>query len=78
MILLLPGRQTPEGRHPARCRDLFDHCRQFGHAVATVNRRLAAMRTFYHFLQTESDDASSNPVFPHCHVIRRGSRLPNS
>ena len=26
-----------------------DHCRQNGHAIATVNRRLVAIRTCYHF-----------------------------
>lgn len=53
-----------------------DHCRQLGHAVATVNRRLAAMRTFCHFLQTESGAAPPNPVLPRRHLIRQGRRLP--
>jgi hypothetical protein len=44
--------------------------------VATVNRRLAAIRTFYHFLQTETGDAPPNPVLPRRHVIRQGRRLP--
>jgi site-specific recombinase XerD len=54
------------------------HCRRLGHAVATVNRRLAALRTFYRFLHAETEDAPPNPVLPRRHVIRQGRRLPNS
>jgi site-specific recombinase XerC len=52
------------------------HCRGLGHAVATINRRLAALRCFYGFLDLESDDAPANPVRPRRHAIRKGSRLP--
>lgn len=52
------------------------HCQQLGHAIATVNRRLAALRSFYHFLSLESDDAPPNPVLPKRHFIRPGRRLP--
>jgi site-specific recombinase XerD len=54
----------------------LDHCRRLGHAVTTINQRLAALRTFYHFLQTETDAAPPNPVLPRRHVIRQGRRLP--
>jgi site-specific recombinase XerD len=55
----------------------IEHCQtDLGHAVATVNRRLAAIRSFYHFLDVESDDAPSNPVIPKRHFIRQGRRLP--
>lgn len=43
---------------------------------ATVNRRLAAIRTFYYFLETDSGDALANRVLPRRHVIRQGRRLP--
>jgi hypothetical protein len=36
------------------------------------------MRTFYHFLHTETEDALPNPVLPRRHVIRQGRRLSNS
>lgn len=52
------------------------HCRGLGHAAATVNRRLAALRTFYRFLSIESNDAPPNPVLPRRHAIRQGQRLP--
>jgi site-specific recombinase XerC len=52
------------------------HCRGLGHAVATVNRRLAALRAFYRFLAVESDDVPPNPVLPRRHAIRQGQRLP--
>jgi len=48
-----------------------DHCRQLGHAMTTVNRRLAALRMFYHFLHTETDAAPPNPVLPRRHFIRQ-------
>jgi site-specific recombinase XerD len=46
----------------------LDHCRRLGHAVTTVNRRLAALRTFYHFLQAETEDAPPNPVLT-CRLV---------
>jgi hypothetical protein len=52
------------------------HCRGLGHAAATINRRLAALRAFYRFLDLESDDASANPILPRRHSIRKGQRLP--
>jgi site-specific recombinase XerD len=53
-----------------------EHCQGLGHAVATVNRRLAALGAFYRFLALESDDAPPNPVLPHRHFVRQGRRLP--
>ena len=55
----------------------IEHCQtDQGHAIATVNRRLAAVRSFYGFLDVESDDAPSNPVLPKRHFIRQGRQLP--
>jgi site-specific recombinase XerD len=55
----------------------IEHCQtDLSHAIATVNRRLAAIRSFYHFLDIESDDAPPNPVLPKRHFIRQGRRLP--
>lgn len=54
----------------------IESAQQLGHAVATVNRRLAAIRSFYYFLDLESDDAPPNPVLPKRHFIRQGRRLP--
>lgn len=47
-----------------------------GHATATVNRRLAALRTFYRFLDLTIADAPRSPVLPERHYIRQGRRLP--
>jgi len=52
------------------------HCRDLGHTGATVNRRLAALRCFFRFLDLETGDAPPNPVWPRRHAIRKGSRLP--
>jgi site-specific recombinase XerC len=52
------------------------HGQQQGHASATVNRRLAALRAFYHFLALDADDAPPNPVHPKRHFIRPGRHLP--
>lgn len=54
----------------------IEHCQQQGHAVATINRRLAALHAFYHFVAVESDTAPTNPVLPRRHFIRHGQRLP--
>ena len=54
----------------------IEHCQQRSHAIATVNRRLATLRSFYHFLALESDDAPSNPVLPKRHFIKPGRHLP--
>jgi site-specific recombinase XerD len=54
----------------------IERCQALGHAVATVNRRLAAISAFYQFLEFERDDAPSNPVLPKRHYIHQGQRLP--
>jgi len=54
----------------------IEMCQALGHAIATINRRLAALRVFYHFLALESDQAPPNPVRPKRHFIRQGRRLP--
>jgi len=54
----------------------IEHSQNKGHAIATVNRRLCALRSFYHFLAIQSENAPRNPVIPRRHFIRRGQRLP--
>lgn len=54
----------------------IEHSQRAGHRVATINRRLASLRSFYHFLDMERDDAPRNPVLPKRHFIRQGRRLP--
>lgn len=54
----------------------IEQCQVQGHATATVNRRLAALRTFYRFLDLTVADAPRNPVLPQRHYIRQGRRLP--
>jgi site-specific recombinase XerD len=54
----------------------IEHCQSLGHSVATVNRRLAAIRSFYKFLELDCDDPPGNPVLPKRHFIRQGRRLP--
>ena len=55
----------------------IEHCQtDLGHAIATVNRRLAAIRSFYHFLDVESEDAPPNPVLPKRHLVQKGRHLP--
>jgi site-specific recombinase XerD len=68
----------PPNKITLRDIDAFiEHCQtDLGHAIATVNRRLAALRSFYHFLGVESDDAPANPVLPKRHFVRKGRHLP--
>jgi site-specific recombinase XerD len=54
----------------------IEHSQKNGLAIATINRRLAAIRSFYHFLDIEAEGAPSNPVLPKRHFIRPGQRLP--
>ena len=54
----------------------IERCQGLGHAVATVNRRLSAIRAFYQFLEFERDDAPPSPVIPRRHFIPQGRRLP--
>jgi site-specific recombinase XerC len=54
----------------------IEHCQARGHRTATINRRLAALRSFYLFLTLHADDAPPTPVVPRRHFIRQGPRLP--
>jgi site-specific recombinase XerD len=56
--------------------EFIEHSQAAGHSIATVNRRLASLRSFYHFLDIENDNAPPNPVIPKRHFIRQGPRLP--
>jgi site-specific recombinase XerD len=57
--------------------DMFiEHCQEENQAIGTVNRRLAAMRSFYQFLIMQGDFTTGNPVIPKRHFIRQGLRLP--
>lgn len=54
----------------------IEHCQALGHAIATINRRLAALRSFYNFLDLTGAERVANPVLPKRHFIRQGRRLP--
>jgi site-specific recombinase XerD len=54
----------------------ISHCQAEGHAVATVNRRLAALKAFYDYLSVMNEKAPANPVLLKRHYIRQGKRLP--
>lgn len=54
----------------------IEHCQRHGRATATVNRRLASIRSFYTFLEFDSIDPPPNPVKPKRHAVRQGRRLP--
>ncbi|MFZ2097336.1 MAG: tyrosine-type recombinase/integrase [Anaerolineales bacterium] len=54
----------------------IEHSQAQGHAIATINRRLAALQSFFHFLAIETDQAPRNPVLPRRHYIRQGLPLP--
>jgi site-specific recombinase XerC len=54
----------------------IEHCQQEGQAIASINRRLCAVRAFYQFLYLFDEGAPRNPVIPKRHFIRRGIQLP--
>ena len=51
-------------------------CLASGQKPATVNRRLATLRTFYEWLSFELDVPVKHPVIPRRHFMRVGERLP--
>lgn len=54
----------------------IEHCHQKGFAFSTINRRLAAIRSFFNFLSLESEEAPENPVLPKRHFLPLGQHLP--
>jgi site-specific recombinase XerD len=54
----------------------IEFCQKTGLALTTINRRLAALRSFYHFLTIEAESTFKNPVIPKRHFIRLGQQLP--
>ncbi|HUH98470.1 MAG TPA: tyrosine-type recombinase/integrase [Anaerolineales bacterium] len=54
----------------------IEHSLNKGQTISTVNRRLCALRSFYHFVEIQSDTAPRNPVIPRRHFIKKGERLP--
>ncbi len=72
-----PGSASPSTKSTCKDVDRFiEYSQAQGHAIATINRRLAALRSFYHFLAVEVEDPPRNPVIPRRHFIRQGQRLP--
>ena len=56
-----------------------DHQVSQGLRPATINRRLAALRTFFEFLAAEKPDREwPNPVIWRRHGIKRGAHLPRN
>ena len=75
------------GKPPERLRlrdvDAFiEQSQESGHAITTINRRLAALRSFYHFLAVESDNRTQEPGHPqapfHPHRAAAAARYPGS
>ena len=57
--------------------DVFiEHCQDQGHAIATINRRVAALSSFYRYLAMMSDEAPANPVRLGLHFLHQGRQLP--
>ena len=54
----------------------IEQCQKDGQAIATINRRLAALHAFYLFLEVELTAPPKNPVLPRRHYIHPGFRLP--
>jgi integrase/recombinase XerD len=52
------------------------HCQQQGHAATTINRRLAALNTFYYFLAMTEDLPPTCPVIPRRHFLPKNHPLP--
>jgi site-specific recombinase XerD len=68
--------KLPDEVRVADVDSFIECCQQDGLALTTINRRLAALRSFYHFLILETENALKNPVIPKRHFIRLGQHLP--
>jgi len=67
----------PVGEVKVQDVDAFiEHSQELGHAIATINRRVAALCSFYRFLAMMYETAPANPVRPRRHFIHQGRRLP--
>ena len=47
-----------------------------GYKTSTLNRKLAAIGSFYDFLAFDLDNPPANPVIPKRHYLKRGEHLP--
>ena len=71
--------QVARPAHEVRVRDVDKYVQDrlaSGQKPATVNRRLATLRTFYEWLSFERDMPLKPPVVPRHHFMRVGKRLP--
>ncbi len=68
--------KSPDQVTPKDVDRFIEYAQAQGHCIATINRRLAALRSFYHFLSFDAEREMVNPVFPRRHMIRQGRRLP--
>lgn len=69
------GKQ-PTQVSPIDVDDYITLCQERGHAVSTINRRLASLVAFYHFLDLMQPDSPPCPVIPRRHKIRQHRLLP--
>ena len=78
LVLFFKWAKKPPPQITLRDVDAYiEHCQTtLGHAVGTINKKLTSIRSFYRFLDLESDDAPPNPVLPKRHFIRQGRQLP--
>jgi len=62
---------------PEDIETFVEHGQRQGWAVATLTRRVAALKTFFEFWAVETDTLDRpNPVQPDRHAPKRGQRLP--
>jgi site-specific recombinase XerD len=54
----------------------IDHALALGHKPGTVQRRLASLSTYFHFLDLTEDNPLRCPVIPKRHKIKQPARLP--
>lgn len=52
------------------------HCQEQGQTIATINRRLTALRSFYQFFENEAENPPTNPVISQRHFVRHRRSLP--
>jgi integrase/recombinase XerD len=77
LVLFFVWMQKPPAQIKVLDMDNFiSHCQKQRHTSSTINRRLAALNTFYYFLSMTEDKPPANPVVPRRHFLSKNHPLP--
>jgi site-specific recombinase XerD len=77
LVLFFTWAQKPPAEISVQDVDSFvAHCLKKAHKNSSINRRLAALKTFYYFLAMTEDTPPACPVIPRRHFLPKSKPLP--